>query len=132
MEKHTDLLEVWLTSDGLVQAKRKDGKPLSRKEEEEAKVLILPYLPLVTFARWKRSVAVWSDLLDEPVWFCSGKAQVRALILHEIPRRLIYTARELLDLFQLTYGGNYNPTVTEAKNWFCSDQKPIRSDKPVC
>ncbi len=42
MVMRTDLLEVWLTSDGLVQAKRKDGKPLSRKEEEEAKVLILP------------------------------------------------------------------------------------------
>jgi len=132
MVKRAGLIEVRLTSEGRVEARRSDGKPLSRKEEEVAKVLILPDLPLATFARWKRTIAVWSELLDEPVWFCSGRVQVRALILHEIPRRCIYTARELLSLLEPTYGGDYRPTVAEAKNWFCFDQKPIRSDKPTC
>ncbi len=132
MEKHTDLFEVWLTSEGQVQARRKDGKPMSRKDEEEAKVLILPNLPLQIFARWKRIVAVWSELTDGPVWFCSGKVQVRALIRHDIPRQRIYTAKELLSLYRLTNGGKEYPTVAEAKEWFCFDQKPIRSERRTC
>ncbi len=128
MEKRAGVIEVRVTSEGQVQARRKDGKPLSREDIEEAKRLILldPALPLESFARRKGILRMWSDLLDEVVWFASGEDQVRLLLYRGIHRRAIYTAQELQTLCHFTCSPNVVHKVHDAQLFFFSNQRPMR------
>ncbi len=61
----------------------------------------LAALSLGAFGDRSLMVKVWSRVLDQEVWFCSGEAQVRILQGRGVPRGEIFTAQELTDLLDL-------------------------------
>ena len=61
----------------------------------------LAALSLGAFGDRSLMVKVWSRVLDQEVWFCSGEAQVRILQGRGAPRGEIFTAQELADLLEL-------------------------------
>lgn len=129
MEKYSGCVEVRITSEGQPQVRRKDGKPLNREDNDEAKRLILlhPDLPLDSFARRGGMLRMWSELHDEVIYFVSGEDQVKTLLQRGIPRQVIYASREIISLYQLTIDPNRIPSVREAKSFFLFDRKLIRS-----
>jgi len=61
----------------------------------------LATMPLATFATCSLRLRVWSQILDEEVWFVSGKEEIQTLLRQGVPRGKVYTAQELLTLLAL-------------------------------
>ncbi len=58
-------------------------------------------MPLGTFASQGLTLRVWSQILDEEVWFVSGEAEMHTLVRQGVHRGKVYTAQELLTLLNL-------------------------------
>lgn len=129
MEKYVGCVEIRITQEGRIEVRRKDGKDLNREDKKEAERLFLlhPDLPLNSFAYLGGIFRMWSNLHDGVIWFVSGEAQVSLLVQRGIPRQVIYASQEIISLYQLTIDPDRIPSVREAKSFFLSDRKLIRS-----
>ncbi len=112
-------VEIRLTPDGELHARRVDGLPLTPEDYEEALRLVIPDLPLETFARWNLRLKVWSELLNDTVWFVSTEEGIKVLLEEGVQRGSIYTAGELLVLINmLNLTGDQVKKIHEAKQLF--------------
>ena len=129
MEKYTGCVEIRITQEGRALVRRRDNKPRNEEDNMEAERLFLlhPDLPLHYFARLGGIFRMWSNLHEGVIWFVSTEAHVRLLVQRGIPRQVIYASQEVISLYHLTIDPNRIPSVREAKSFFLSDPKLIRS-----
>jgi len=108
-------------------------KKQNHEFEPEITIINFPKILLSEFKKCNMAVEVYSEFLDENIWFCSNE-KMASQIKQDDPEAIVYTASELYELYELQELSLLEPSnemlkgINNVKSVF-KDSKIIKTGK---